>query len=79
MVNGIMNSGLAAVQLSQQQAAGAADRIAKSGTTASLNDATSDLLQGTLQLKQAEQMTQAGAKLLNTADDMLGNLLDVMA
>ncbi len=78
-VDGLAGSALETMQRSQQQAAGAADRIAKSGTTTPVGEAAGQLLQGTVELKQAEQMAQAGSKMMQAADQMLGSLIDVTA
>lgn len=79
MIDSVTGSGLAAIQRGQQQAVSAADKIAKSGTTAEPGEATDNMLEGTIELKQAEHLTKAGSKIMSAADQMLGSLLDVQA
>lgn len=78
-IDSLSGSALTAVQRGQQQASSAAAKIAKSGTTAPIGEAAGRLLQGTVELKQAEHLAQAGSKLLAAADQMLGSLIDVKA
>lgn len=78
MIDSVSASGLLAIQRGQDSAARAADRIAKAGTTAE-SDPNADLTRGAVGLMQGEHLVEAGAKVLKTADEILGTLFDEKA
>lgn len=75
MVESITGSGLAAVQRGQETAVSAASKMARAGTTDQSNS-TRDIIEGSVDLKQAEHLVKAGAKVIQAADDMIGSLFD---
>lgn len=75
MVESITGSGLAAIQRGQETAVSAASKMARAGTTDQSNS-TRDIIEGSVDLKQAEHLVKAGAKVIQAADDMIGSLFD---
>jgi hypothetical protein len=78
MINSVAGTGLLAVQRGQESASSAASKIARAGTTAQ-DDATRAITEGIVEAKQAEHLVKAGAKVIKTADEMIGSLLDERA
>ena len=75
MIDSISGNGLLAIQRGQDTANRAASNIARAGTTAE-SDPNADLTRGAVDLLQGEQLAKAGAKVLKTADEMIGSLFD---
>ena len=81
------NSGLAAIQSGQQRVDQAATNIASSTVTrpeqardsTALPDTNADLASSLVELKVGKTEAQAGAKVVETADEVLGTLLDIRA
>lgn len=78
MIDSISNSGLLAIQRGQDTATRAAEKIARAGTTAE-SDPNADLTRGAVGLTQGKHLVEAGAKVLKTADEMIGSLFDEKA
>jgi flagellar hook-associated protein FlgK len=78
MIDSVTGSGLSAVYKGQETAVSAANKIARAGTTAE-TDSTRDITEGVVELKQAEHLVKAGAKVIQAADDMIGSLFDERA
>lgn len=80
---GMMPAGIQAIQNGQQQMTEAAQNIASTtATSANPTAPTADIADLTtqlLQLEQAQQMTEAGARVVQTADETLGTLIDTTA
>lgn len=68
-------SGVEGFQRATQRAAEASEQIAQAGTT----KPDQDLVKPLVELKQAEQQAGASAKVVETADKVLGSLLDIRA
>jgi flagellar hook-associated protein FlgK len=79
MVDSVTGAGLLAVQRGQETAATASNRIARAGTTDRDGDGDNDLTRGAVELMESEHLVKAGAKVIKTADQMLGSLLDEKA
>lgn len=73
---GPMNNAMNLIATSQQRLAGAAQQIAR----APVRDTTGqEMTRPLVSLLEARTEAMAGAKLVKTADDMIGTLLDVRA
>lgn len=72
-------TGLAGIQQGLDRVNRAAVNIAQIGTTAQEANATGDLTQNLVNLKQGELEVKASSKVVSTADEVLGTLLDVRA
>lgn len=82
------NSGLSSVQSGQQRVNQAATDIASAGLPKSQSAASNpnnsqaqqvDLATSLVDLQVGKEQVQAGAKVIKTADDALGTLLDIRA
>ncbi len=72
----IMSYGMQTIQASQQKMAQAAQDIAgQNANQADIADLTTQLLQ----MEQAKQMSEAGAKMVETADEALGTVINTTA
>jgi flagellar hook protein FlgE len=78
MADSVTGAGLLAIQRGQHTAATASNRIARAGTTAD-SDPTADITRGAVELMESEHLVKAGAKVIKTADQMLGSLFDEKA
>ena len=76
-VSGASASGFQAFQNAQQRVAGAADRIAKNGTTQNANQ--TDLAKAVVDLNQGSLQAKAAAKVIDTQNKTIGSLLDIKA
>ncbi|WP_205342746.1 hypothetical protein [Denitrificimonas caeni] len=83
----LFSAGLCAIKTSQEHLANAAQAIAKSNSNAVSTPAASaapvtqtpHLTEQLIQLEQAKQMNQLGARVLSSADESLGTLIDIQA
>ncbi len=71
----LLQQGTAGLQRSQSGMLNASERIA----SANLSTPTQDLVEPLIDLKVEELTFTASAKVIKTADDMIGTLLDVTA
>lgn len=78
MIDSVTGNGLLAVQRGQDIATSASSKIARAGTTAE-TEPTRDITEGAVELKQAEHLVKAGAKVIRAADEMIGSLFDERA
>lgn len=83
-VSSLTGSATSIITNAQQKANSAAQTIAnlpvQNGEVGgSRNVASSDLFKPILSLKEAEQETSAGVKVLSAADNMLGSILNIRA
>ena len=80
-VNSALNTGLQGFQDAQSRVNQAAQEIASLSVTDSTKDSidTKDLTSSLVDLKVAENDAKANAKVIQTASDVLGTLLDVTA
>lgn len=77
-INSLLQTGVQGVQASVKGMQGAATKIAQVGATDS-GQSTSDLAASFIDLKLYERSAEASAKIVKTADTMLGVLLDTKA
>ncbi len=81
------SAGLSAIKTGQEQMVNAAQAIAQTSSNAASTPAATaapalDLAQITeqlMQLEHAKQMSQLGARVLSSADESLGTLIDIQA
>lgn len=82
-INSLMSSGLGAYQAGQQRIEEAAGAIASSALPAADNSlAVAEVVELTeqlVQLKVGEHTAKAGARMLQTADEVLGTLINTTA
>lgn len=71
----VLSSGIQGLQAGIGRANQAAGQIARAGTSADGGDLATSLVD----LKSSEQQVSASAKVIKTADDMLGTLIDTLA
>ncbi len=84
MIESVLQTGLTGLQNSQQQINRAATELTYGGVanTGGAVDASAPPFNATaslVELKQGEQLFNASAKVISTADTTLGTLLDVIA
>lgn len=81
--SGMMPMGIQAIQNGQQQMAKAAQAVASSTANSNADQAPdfniADLTQQLVQMDQAKHLTMAGAKMVQTADEALGTIINTMA
>jgi len=79
----LMTMGIQTIQNGQQQMVGAAQAVASATTSSSANQTPdmniADLTQQLVQMDQAKHLTMAGAKMVQTADEALGTIINTMA
>ena len=79
----MLKQGLNGMQQSQREMLKAADTIAKAGTVAggadSARDTGRDITESLVEMKMQQQVFDASAKVVKTADETLGTLLDTSA
>ncbi len=78
-VNNALNTGLQGFQDAQSRVSQAAQDIASQTVTDSTKDSidTKDLTTSLVELKAAENDAKANAKVIQTASDVLGTVLDI--
>lgn len=83
----VFSAGLSAIKSSQEQMLNAAQAIAQPSSNAASTPAATaspalDMVHITdqlMQLEHAKQMSQLGARVLSSADESLGTLIDIQA
>jgi flagellar hook-associated protein FlgK len=78
-IGSVVNQGLVGMQRSQTEMARSAQQIAQAGTTQKDNPAKNDLIEPLLNLKVQSQLFDASAKVVKTANETLGTLLNIKA
>ena len=80
-VGSVFQTGVNGVRDGLNSARQAADNIAKIGTVEPRSEqgATGDLAEQIVNLKVSENQVKASAKVIETADEMLGTLIDTRA
>jgi flagellar hook protein FlgE len=73
--NSVLSTGVQGIQSGLNRANQAAGEIARSGTT----EQNGDLAKSIVDLKSSELQVKASAKVIKTADDLLGTLIDTTA
>ncbi|NLJ11558.1 hypothetical protein [Denitrificimonas caeni] len=83
----VFSAGLSAIKTGQEQLANAAQAIAQSSQNSASSSAAAtapsidlaNITEQLMQLEQAKQMSELGAKVLSTAEESLGTLIDIQA
>ncbi|HKM36791.1 MAG TPA: hypothetical protein VJY83_04025 [Thiopseudomonas sp.] len=84
----IFSAGLSAIKTGQEQLANAAQAIAQQPSSAALSAPAAtaapmidmaNLTEQLLMLEQAKQMNELGARVVSTAEESLGTLIDIQA
>lgn len=78
-VGSIVNQGLIGMQKSQSSMLQSAQQIAQAGTTQRDNPQTNDIAEPLINLKIQSQIFDSSAKVIKSADETIGTLLDVKA
>ena len=71
--------GSSGIQTGLEQAQRAALDIAKAGTETEQATALSDLTEASVDLLEAKNQVQASAKIVSTADELIGTIIDTIA
>ena len=79
MISPILNTGLQGVQKGIEGAEEAASRIVKAGTVESAPASDASVVEPMVDLKLYERSVEASAKVVKTADEVLGTILDTLA
>lgn len=80
----VFSAGLSAINNGQEQLASAAQAIAQQSSSAPAATAVpmidiGNLTEQLLMLEQAKQMSELGARVISTAEESLGTLIDIQA
>ncbi|MGB5324022.1 MAG: flagellar biosynthesis protein FlgE [Pseudomonadales bacterium] len=76
----LVQTGISGVQNGLEQAQRAALEIARVGTTGGEQKSElADIASASVDLLEAKNLVQASAKVLNSADEMLGTIIDTIA
>lgn len=80
----VLSAGLSAIKTGQEQLATAAQAIAQQPSSAQAATAApmidmANLTEQLLMLEQAKQMSELGARVISTAEESLGTLIDIQA
>jgi len=75
----IVNQGLIGMQKSQSSMLQSAQQIAQAGTTQRDNAPANDVVEPLINLKIQSQIFDSSAKVIKSADETIGTLLDVKA
>lgn len=82
-INSLMSSGLGAVQVGQQRIESAAATIAEASLSAASNSqAVAEVVELTeqlVQMKVGEHAAKAGVRMIQSADEVLGTLINTIA
>ncbi len=79
-INSLMGAGLSAFQNGQQRVEQAASSIASASAPALGNSqAVAELTEELIQLKVGEHTAKLGARMIQSADEVLGTLIDTQA
>lgn len=78
-VGSVVTQGLIGMQKSQSLMLQSAQQIAQAGTTQRDNPQTNDIAEPLVNLKIQSQIFDSSAKVIKSADETIGTLLDVKA
>ncbi|HSX49461.1 MAG TPA: hypothetical protein VLF09_00790 [Cellvibrio sp.] len=78
-VGSVVTQGLIGMQKSQSSMLQSAQQIAQAGTTQRDNPQTNDIAEPLVNLKIQSQIFDSSAKVIKSADETIGTLLDVKA
>lgn len=79
MINSVLNAGVQGMQQSQRQINQSASEIAKVSTSQAPLNTASELTEPLINMKLEQNVFDASAKVVSSADVMLGVLLDTKA
>ena len=80
ITNSMMSAGLSAFQSGQQRVEQAASAIASAnGSLPDNSQAVADITEQMIQLKVGEHSAKVGARVIQSADEVLGTLIDTQA
>lgn len=79
MINSVLNAGVQGMQQSQRQINQSASEIAKVSTSQAPLNTASELTEPLINMKLEQNVFDASAKVVSSADAMLGVLLDTKA
>ena len=77
-INSVMQTGIQGIQKGIQGMEQSADAIVRAGTAEGISESNS-FIEPIMDLKLYEQTVEASTKVVKTADEMLGTLLDTVA
>lgn len=78
-IGSVVTQGLVGLQSSQSSIAQSAQQIAQAGTTQKDNPQANDVVEPLINIKAQGQIFDANAKVIKTADQAIGTLLDIKA
>jgi len=78
-LNAIMNTGLNGMLHSQAEIQKSAEQIVHAGTVNKDTSTTSDFVEPIVNMKIEQRVFDASAKIVKTADELLGTLMDIRA
>lgn len=78
-IGSVMNIGLEGMQSSQREILKSADQIVKAGTVDKDTSTITDFAEPIVNMKYEQHIFDASAKIVKTADEMLGTLMNIKA
>ena len=78
MIGNVLSIGVAGVQKGMMEMHEAADKIAKAGTTGS-DDDVGDIAKSLIDLKMSRNQVEVSARVIETASEVMGTLIDIKA
>jgi len=78
-LNAIMNTGLNGMLHSQAEIQKSAEQIVHAGTVNKDTSTTADFVEPIVNMKIEQRVFDASAKIVKTADELLGTLMDIRA
>lgn len=75
----LLATGVKGLQTSQQSMQQSANELVRAGTVDKASSGTLDIAEPLLNIQQQQHIFDASAKVVSTASDMLGTLLDIKA
>lgn len=78
-LSSIMNTGLNGMKHSQAEIQKSADQIVRAGTIDKDTSTVTDFAEPIVNMKIEQRVFDASAKIVKTADEMLGTLMDIKA
>lgn len=78
-INSALQTGLYGMQQSQANIQESANQIVRAGTLEKDSSTTTDVVEPIVNMKMEQHIFDASAKIVKTADEMLGTLMDISA
>lgn len=76
-INSIMSTGVQGMRQAYGEIAKSADQIVKAGTVDRDQATTVDIVEPMVNMKMEQHIFDASARIIKTADNMLGTLMDI--